>query len=135
MSIMQPPDDGDPWQDDYERQRQQPPSRKLQLKPSQHDGLAITSFILAWFVPLIGFILGWVSIATAHREGRRPSGLATAATTIGAIGVVAVIIVVIVLIAHAGQQPDPTQQFITCTNDQINGTPLPSYCASVGVNP
>jgi hypothetical protein len=103
-------------------------------KPSVHDGLAITSFVLAFFVPLIGLILGWVSIATAHRDGRRASGLAVAGTIIGAVATVAVLIVVIVLAVHATQTLDPAQQLQNCLGDQINGTPLPSYCANVGVN-
>lgn len=103
-------------------------------RPSVHDGLAITSFVLAFFVPLIGLILGWVSIVSAHRDGRRASGLAVAGTVIGAVATAVVLVIVIVLAVHATQTLSPTQQFINCSQDQINGTPLPSYCANVGVN-
>ena len=68
---------------------------------------------------------------SAHRDGRRASGLAIAGVVIGAVDTAVVFAVAIVL---ATQTLSPTQQYINCSQDQINGTPLPSYCANVGVN-
>ena len=72
------------------------------LRPSQHDGLAIVSFIFMFFFPVLGFILGWVSITSAHLDGRRASGLAIAATILSPIFIL-IIIIVAVSIAHSMQ--------------------------------
>lgn len=98
-----------------------PPS-KASRAPSVHTGLAITSFILAFFIPVVPFILGWVDIAAAHKAGRRASGLAEAAMFVNALALVLFIVLVAVL---AAQQPsDQTQQFINCLNQQLNNPNL-----------
>lgn len=81
--------------------------------PSRHDGLAITGFVLAFVLPLIGFILSLVSVVTAGREGRRASGLAVAGVVIGGLATAVVIIVIIaaaVAASHHGTTApcDPT---------------------------
>ncbi len=84
-----------------------PPPGKNQ---SVHDGLAITCFILAFFAPLLGLILGFVSVSTAHRDNRRGSGLAVAAIIIGALGTIGIIIIVIAITAassRTGMVPAP----------------------------
>lgn len=88
--------------------------------PSVHDGLSITGFVLAFVLPLIGFILSWVAIAAAHRDGRRTSGLAVAGLVIGGL----ICLVVVVIVAVAANQPDPTQQWINCLNQQLNNPNL-----------
>ena len=62
-----------------------------------HNGLAITAFIVAWIIPLLGFILGCVSVSEAHSQGRDSSGLANWAVGLGMIFTVAYIIAVVVL--------------------------------------
>lgn len=91
---------------------------KDSLRPSVHDGLSITGFILAWFIPLIGFILSWVAISTAHRDGRKASGLATAGVILG--GLFTLIIVIVIIVAVSSATKDPTQQWIDCLNQQLN---------------
>lgn len=93
----------------------QPPPRLL--APSRHDGLAVTAFVAAFVFPLIGAILGPVSIASAHRDGRQASGLAVAGTVISLLALAAVVIVIISLASSA---PDPTQQWLNCLNQQLN---------------
>lgn len=88
------------------------------LRPSVHDGLSIAGFILAWFMPLIGFILSWVAISTAHRDGRKASGLAVAGMILG--GLWTVIIVIVIIAVAASHTVDPTQQWINCLNQQLN---------------
>jgi hypothetical protein len=75
--------------------------------PSVHDGLAVTSFVIAFLFPPIGFILGWVSIASAHRDGRRASGLAEAAMTVGALATLIAVIAIIALAHAAATAPAP----------------------------
>lgn len=60
-----------------------PPSRLRQ--PSQHDGLAVAGFILSFLLPVLGLILSWVSITTAHRDGHRASGLAVSGVCVSAV--------------------------------------------------
>jgi hypothetical protein len=80
------------------------PPRKS-LSPSEHDGLAITSFILAFVIPFLGLILGCVSIHSAYRDGREASGLAIASVFIGAIFTIVAIIAVIAIAHSAGTAP------------------------------
>ena len=100
-----------------------PPGRR----PSVHDGLAITAFALAWLVPLVGFILGWVSVASAHRAGRRASGLAVAALVVGGIATVIITVVVIVAVAAASDaatqanlQNQQEQLYLQCLQSQVS---------------
>jgi hypothetical protein len=55
--------------------------------PSRATGLDITAFVLAFFLPLIGVVLGHVGIHEAHKQGRRASGLAIASLVIDYIGI------------------------------------------------
>lgn len=64
------------------------------LAPSVHDGLAVTSFVFAFFFPPLGFILGWVSVYTAHRDGHRASGLAAWAVALSVVFALIAVIVV-----------------------------------------
>ncbi len=91
--------------------------------PSVHDGLAVTSFVLAFFLPLIGFILGWVSIAAAHRDGRRASGLAVAGMVIGGLATVVIVIAVIAVASAAGSSTDQMNAYLNCLNTQLTTNP------------
>lgn len=73
--------------------------------PSVHDGLAVASFIAAWFFPLLGIILGGVSVSAAHRDNRDASGLAVAAIWIGSVAMAVLVIVLTVIAVHASQPP------------------------------
>jgi heme/copper-type cytochrome/quinol oxidase subunit 2 len=81
-----------------------------QQAPSVHDGLAITSFVLAFIMPVLGFTLGCVSLSTARRDHRQASGLAVAAITLSVIFALIAVITVIVVVAHGTAAPacDPT---------------------------
>jgi hypothetical protein len=57
--------------------------------------VALSAFILAWFFPPLGFILGCVSIVSDHHDGRKESGLATAAMIISALLVIAYVILIV----------------------------------------
>jgi hypothetical protein len=73
--------------------------------PAQTDKtnvLAIVGIILAFFVPLVGVILGFVARSQIKRTGEKGSGLALAAIIIGlAIIVISIIISVVLAIAGA----------------------------------
>ena len=85
-STRVPPPDGPPWV-------------HATRPKADADGAAITGFVLAFFFPVIGFILGAVSQGQAKRRGMRQSSLATAAMWIGAALTVIEVILVIVIIA------------------------------------
>lgn len=63
--------------------------------PKQTNGCAIAGFILAFFMPLIGFILSIVGIAKAKDCGGSGKGLAIAGLVLSLL----VIIVYIILVA------------------------------------
>jgi uncharacterized Tic20 family protein len=93
---------------------------------SRVTGLDISAFILAWIIPVLGFILGCVAISEAHKQGRNAHGLAVAAVTLSVI----VTVIVIIVIVHVTASPSPTDQFIACQQGQINGTvPLTVDCS------
>jgi uncharacterized protein YacL len=73
--------------------------------PAQTDKtnvLAIVGIILAFFVPLVGVILGFVARSQIKRTGEKGSGLALAAIIIGlAFIVIGIIISVVFAIAGA----------------------------------
>ncbi|MBD8658660.1 DUF4190 domain-containing protein [Frigoribacterium sp. CFBP 8754] len=73
--------------------------------PAQTDKtnvLAIVGIILAFFVPLVGVILGFVARSQIKRTGEKGSGLALAAIIIGlAIIVIYVIGVIVFSVAAA----------------------------------
>jgi len=67
--------------------------------PAQTDKtnvLAIVGIILAFFVPLVGVILGFVARSQIKRTGEKGSGLALAAIIIGLVIIVIYVIGVIV---------------------------------------
>lgn len=70
-----------------------PPSRLRQ--PSQHDGLAVAGFVLSFLLPLLGLILSWVSVTTAHRDGYRASGLAVTGVWVSAVIIAFFLLIVI----------------------------------------
>ena len=97
------------------------------MQQSRVTGLDITAFILAWFLPLLGFILGLVGVSEAHKQGRDASGLSIWAAIIGGV---ATLTVIIVIIAVASSHPSPVDQFITCQQGQLNGTvPMTVDCS------
>ena len=67
--------------------------------------LAWTSFWLGFFAPLLGFILGIVSIRQAHQYHRRASILAVIGTCAGAVLSVIITVLIIVLAAAASSTP------------------------------
>lgn len=81
---------------------------KSARSPSIHDGLAISAFIMAWLFPPIGFILGCVSLADAHRHDRNESGLAVAAIAFSIILTLAGVIVAVISLRSSGAPPCDT---------------------------
>jgi hypothetical protein len=69
---------------------------------AQADNLTIAAFIVAFFLPLIGLIMGVVSRRQAKRAGMRPNALSTWAVWLGAIFTAVQAIVAAVLIASVG---------------------------------
>lgn len=64
-------------------------------QPSQHDGLAVAGFILSFLLPVLGLILSWVSISTAHRDGHKTSGLAVSGVCVSAVIILFFLLVVL----------------------------------------
>jgi len=95
----------------------QPPRPPSGLRPkADADGPAIAGFIMAFIIPVAGFILGAVSQNQAKRRGLRQSGLATAAMVLGAAFTVIEVLAVIVIIAAAHK----TGGYDACINNEIN---------------
>ncbi|MFI5061654.1 MAG: DUF4190 domain-containing protein [Actinomycetales bacterium] len=73
----------------------------------RYNTLAIVAFILAFFVSIVGIILGFVALSQIKRTGEQGRGLALAAVIIGfveiVIGVIFAIIFFIALAAATTQ--------------------------------
>jgi hypothetical protein len=75
-------------------------------QPLGAPGIAVAGFVMVLvglFIPivgLIGFILSWVGLSQAKREGR-PRGLALAGTIIGAVATILGIILIIIYLGLA----------------------------------
>ncbi len=67
-----------------------------------YNTLAIVGFILAFFVSLVGAILGFVALSQIKRTGEQGRGLAIAAIIIGLVEIVLGIVVAIIVIASLG---------------------------------
>ena len=80
-----------------------------------NDGLTVTGFVLAFFAPLVGLILSIVAVHSAHKAGRKASGLAVAGIVIGGVLTVILSIIIIAMIAATN----------TAVND-LNNLPTPS---------
>ena len=92
--------------------QQQPPQQQPQYgayQPAQPgwNVMAIVGFILAFFISVVGVILGFVALSQIKRTGEQGRGLAIAATIIGfveiAIGIIVFIFVAIGLGIAASQ--------------------------------
>ncbi len=75
----------------------QPPAQS-QSGENQTNTYAIVGLILAFFIPIVGFILSIVGLSKAKELGGSGSGLATAGIIVSLIDVVAVILIVVVSI-------------------------------------
>lgn len=99
-----------------------------QRQPSQNTGLDITAFVLAFFFPLIGFILGWVAVSSAHKGGRKAAGLSVAAMIIGGVASLIIVVVLIAIGISAADATNHTQDYMNCVNNAINSGADPSTC-------
>ncbi|MFJ3392596.1 DUF4190 domain-containing protein [Leifsonia aquatica] len=84
-----------------------PPQQQPQYAgaPSAQPGyntMAIVGFILAFFVSIVGVILGFVALSQIKRTGEQGRGLALAAVIIGLVEIVLGIIFTIIIIASLG---------------------------------
>lgn len=70
-----------------EAQASQPPysQQTYQAAPSKTNGLAITGFVLAFLLPLIGLILSIIGLVKAKNYGGNGQGLAIAGIVISVI--------------------------------------------------
>ncbi|MFF1573602.1 DUF4190 domain-containing protein [Leifsonia sp. NPDC058292] len=68
---------------------------------SGYNTMSIVAFILAFFVSLVGIILGFVALSQIKRTGEQGRGLAIAAIIIGFVEIVIGVILAIVFIAIA----------------------------------
>lgn len=71
-------------------------------QPSRSEGIDVTAFVLSFFLPLIGFILGWVGISQAHKQNRKAAGLSIAAMVIGGFATFIITWIIIAAVAAAG---------------------------------
>lgn len=84
-------------------QQPQPPQYGAyqQQQPPGYNTMSIVAFILAFFVSIVGIILGFVALSQIKRTGEQGRGLALAAVIIGfvevALGIIFAIIFAIVL--------------------------------------
>ncbi|WP_434317635.1 DUF4190 domain-containing protein [Leifsonia sp. P73] len=82
-------------------QQPQPPQYGAYQPPAQpgYNTMSIVAFILAFFVSIVGIILGFVALSQIKRTGEQGRGLALAAVIIGfvevAIGLLVFILVLI----------------------------------------
>jgi hypothetical protein len=93
-----------------------PPTQK---PVAQADNLTIAAFILVFFVPLVGLIMGVVSRRQAKRAGMKPNALATWTVWLGGIFTVISATIIIAVIATMG----------AAVNQASSGTWNPDYTA------
>ncbi|WP_426624143.1 DUF4190 domain-containing protein [Leifsonia sp. McL0607] len=82
----------------------QPPQYGVYQQPQAagYNTMSIVAFILAFFVSIVGIILGFVALSQIKRTGEQGRGLALAAVIIGFVEVViGILIFIFVLIAIA----------------------------------
>ena len=71
-----------------------------QPQPVGYNTMSIVAFILAFFVSIVGIILGFVALSQIKRTGEQGRGLALAAVIIGFVEVaIGILIFIFVLIA------------------------------------
>jgi peptidyl-prolyl cis-trans isomerase B (cyclophilin B) len=83
-------------------QQPQPPQYGAyqQPQPAGYNTMSIVAFILAFFVSIVGIILGFVALSQIKRTGEQGRGLALAAVIIGFVEVaIGILIFIFVLIA------------------------------------
>jgi hypothetical protein len=81
----------------------------VQVHPA-HDGMAIASFVTAWFLPLLAIVFGHISNHNAKVAGRPKDGLAVAGVVFGYVfsAIYAMAIVLIITMATmAANTPVP----------------------------
>jgi peptidyl-prolyl cis-trans isomerase B (cyclophilin B) len=80
-------------------QQPQQPQYGAYQPPQQagYNTMSIVAFILAFFVNIVGIILGFVALSQIKRTGEQGHGLALAAVIIGFVEVAIAILIFIVL--------------------------------------
>ncbi|MEY9953506.1 DUF4190 domain-containing protein [Leifsonia sp. EB34] len=82
-------------------QQPQPPQYGAYQQPQApgYNTMSIVAFILAFFVSVVGIILGFVALSQIKRTGEQGRGLALAAVIIGFVEVaIGILVFVLVLI-------------------------------------
>ncbi|WP_223690563.1 DUF4190 domain-containing protein [Leifsonia poae] len=80
----------------------QAPAPQYQPAPARYNTMSIVAFILAFFVSIVGIILGFIGLSQIKKTGEQGRGLAIAAIIIGFVEVVLTIIIVILSIVAIG---------------------------------
>ncbi|WP_431277074.1 DUF4190 domain-containing protein [Leifsonia poae] len=105
MSTPDQPQQPDVPQQPY---GQQPPAapqygESAQYAPQRgYNTMSIVAFILAFFVSIVGIILGFIALSQIKKTGEQGRGLALAAVIIGFVEIALGIIFTIVFIALIG---------------------------------
>ena len=73
-----------------------------QPQPVGYNTMSIVAFILAFFVSIVGIILGFVALSQIKRTGEQGHGLALAAVIIGFVEVAIGILVFILVLVGLG---------------------------------
>lgn len=76
-----------------------PPQQYSSSAAPGYNTMAIVAFILAFFVNIVGIILGFVALSQIKRTGEQGRGLAIAAIIIGFLEIIIGIVFVIVFVA------------------------------------
>jgi hypothetical protein len=73
----------------------EPTAQGYQLRPAQHDTLAVLALVFGILLWPLGIYLGHASLAEAERAGRRKSALAIAGMAVGytAVSIASLLIV------------------------------------------
>jgi peptidyl-prolyl cis-trans isomerase B (cyclophilin B) len=74
-----------------------------QPQPAGYNTMSIVAFILAFFVSIVGIILGFIALSQIKRTGEQGHGLALAAVIIGFVEVAIGILVLVGLGIAASQ--------------------------------
>jgi uncharacterized membrane protein len=108
---------------------QQPAAPQLAPQPTapeqKTNGLAIGALVCAFFIPILGLILGIVAKSQIKKTGEGGSGLATAAIIISIIYMVITVILIVVLFmlgVFAAVQESPSSSTSTSSTSSTSST-------------
>lgn len=97
-----------PLPPEQQPQSQQPYQQPYQGAPAArgYNTMAIVGFILAFFVNIVGIILGFVALSQIKRTGEQGRGLAIAAIIIGFAEIILGIVFFVIIVAVVAANPN-----------------------------